>query len=527
MDLTAVLDYLPSVLRGCWRFRWQGMLVSWVLCLIGWIFVLTVPDVYQASTRLYVDTQNTLRPLLQGLAVDPDLNSDINLMMRAILSKPSLEKIARDTDLDLQIRDQADLEGLIDGLLASIEVSKDHNNILRIAFTHQDPTKALAVVTALLNEFIEGSLGANRTDAASAQVFLEKKLAEYEERLDETEQALAEFKKKNVGMMPGEGGDYFARLQNAMGRLAIIESKLNAAKKRRAELERQLEGEEPVFGLVPSGTDTGTGTPTIDRQIAQYEQQLTDLRLRFTETHPDIVQINNIINDLRAEKAKRLGEHLSDGETSYSPLDLNPVYQQMKIQHSQVDVELAELNAQYADQQKVVRNLKQKVDTIPDIEAELKRLTRDHEVTRTQYEQLLVRLESARLSEDAEKSKSDIQFQVLDPPSVPIVPAGPNRVLLATGVLILGLLAGGFLTVVLNFIRPVFYSARQLEHAFGISVLGVIGIAHANGANMRSRLGSLLLMASLAGLLGSYGLVLVFNKAGSELAGNLMSVTGL
>ncbi len=524
MDLAAILESLPWVLRGCWRFRWPAVGAAWVLCLVGWAYTLTVPNMYEASTRLYVDTKSTLRPLLEGLAVNPDLTSDVNLMMRAILSRPTLERIARDTDLDLEIHDQGDLEGLVDRLLASIHVSKDRNNILRIAYTHSNSEAALAVVSALLNEFIEGSLGANRTDAKSAEVFLEGKLRDYELRLNESEQRLADFKKLNVGMMPGEGGDYFARLQLEIDRLEMVESRRNLARQRRDELVRQLEGEEPVFGLM-SSDPVASGASGFDSQIAQYEQQLTEMRLRFTDTHPDIVQIKGIIEDLQAKKAERVSAQPRSSQT-YSALDANPVYQQMKMQHSQVEVDLAELNAQYASQKTLVRNLKQKVDTIPDIEAELSRLTRDHQVTRTQYSQLLVRLESARLSEAAEESKSDIKFQILDPPSVPVKPTGPNRVLLETGVLIVGLGAGVFLTIALNFIWPVFFSARQLERVFGISVLGVIGVDRADIAQGQARLGAFLLTASMVCLLITYGLVVVFSDAGANMAGQLMSVVG-
>lgn len=524
MDLAAVLESLPWVLRGCWRFRWYAVSLAWVFCLAGWLYTLTVPNIYQATTRLYVDTQSTLRPLLQGLAVNPDLTSDVDLMMRAILSRPSLEKIARETDLDLEIHDKGDLEGLVDRLLNNIEVSKDRNNILRIAYSHSNSETALAVVSALLNEFIEGSLGANRTDAKSAQVFLEGKLKDYERRLNESEQRLADFKKQNVGMMPGEGGDYFARLQLEIDRLEMVESRLNLARQRRDELERQLEGEEPVFGLM-SSDPVSIGTSRYDSQIAQFERQLTEMRLRFTDTHPDIIQVKSIVEDLKAKKAEQARAQ-PRGSQTYSPLDANPVYQQMKMQHSQVEVDLAELNAQNAAQKTLVRNLRQKVDTIPDIEAKLSRLTRDHQVTKTQYSQLLVRLESARLSEAAEESKSDIKFQVLDPPSAPVKPTGPNRILLETGVLIVSLGAGAFLTVALNFIWPVFFSARQLERVFGISVMGVVGVEHAELAAGRKRWGSVLLAVSLICLLTTYGLIVVFSDASANMAGMFLGGAG-
>src|SRR5262249_45066636 len=148
---------------------------------------------------------------------------------------------------------------------------------------------------------------------------------------------------------------------------------------RRAELMRQLEGEEPVFGLVPADDKANLTVTSQDRQIADFESKLSELRLKYTDTHPDIVQIQKTLDDLRKEKAEAIAKTGGAGRRAYSPLDLNPVYQQMKLQLSQVDVEIAQLQAEYADQAGITGGLKRKVDIIPAIEAELKRLTRDYD----------------------------------------------------------------------------------------------------------------------------------------------------
>ena len=96
--LTSFLDDV----QGCWRYRWRALIVAWVVCLIGWAFVLKSPNIYQASARVYLDSQSALRPLLQGLAVNPDVESDLALVRQAILSRPNLEKVARQTKLDLK-----------------------------------------------------------------------------------------------------------------------------------------------------------------------------------------------------------------------------------------------------------------------------------------------------------------------------------------------------------------------------------------------------------------------------------------
>ena len=74
---------------------------TWLLCPIGWLGVTTLPDQYESSARVYVDTQSLLRPLMKGLMVETDPNTQIRLMIKTLLSRPNLERITRMTDLDL------------------------------------------------------------------------------------------------------------------------------------------------------------------------------------------------------------------------------------------------------------------------------------------------------------------------------------------------------------------------------------------------------------------------------------------
>lgn len=512
-DIAEMLDYFRGILWGCWRYRWQGIALAWVICALGWLLVMLIPDVYRASTRVYVDTQSSLRPLLEGLAVNNDVLSDVGLMQRAILSRPNLERLARDADMDIQARDQAAFEKLINQLQSSIELMRDGNNIIEIGYQNRDARRALTVVTALLNNLIEGSLGENRTDSTAAEKFLVEKLSDYEGRLNEAEANLAEFKRRNVGVMPEEGADYYARLQQESAKLEMIDGKLRVARNRRAEIERQLEGEEPVFGLVPADDKAGLATSAEDRQITQFEQKLAELRLRYTDTHPEVIQITKTLEELRAQKEAAAAKAAGPARRAYSPLDLNPVYQQMKLQLSQVDVDIAQLQAEYADQSGVVGGLRRKVNTIPAIEAELTRLMRDYDVTKTQYDQMLRRVETARLSEAAEQSKDDITFRIIDPPTVPALPVAPNRPLLITIVLLFALAAGGALALALNLLQPVFYTARELEGRFGVAVVGTLRLVRTEPEMAVVRRKSTLVLASIGALVACYGLLVVFGIA--------------
>ncbi len=102
--LEQVLDYL----RGMWHRRWYGLAVAWVAVIVGSIWVFRLPDQYEASARVYVDTQSMLRPLMQGMTVIPDSGQQTAILSRTLLSRANVAKIIRKSDLDTAARKSAD-----------------------------------------------------------------------------------------------------------------------------------------------------------------------------------------------------------------------------------------------------------------------------------------------------------------------------------------------------------------------------------------------------------------------------------
>ena len=474
------------ILRGAWRFRWLGVAVAWLVAIAGWVTVQFIPDKYEARTQVYVDTDSLLKPLLSGLAVDQDVMSQVAMMQTVMLSRPNLEKVAHKNDLLLKARSQREVEAAIDALADSIELGRptaiSGSDTFVVAYRNKDPEVAHGVIRSLLDTFMEGSLGLKRTDAGVAQRFLQSQIADYEARLTAAEQRLAAFKQQNVGLLPGVGGgDYYQRLEVAMGTLQQMQQKLSQMTQRRNELQRQLDGEEPTFGLMGSPE----GSP-IDGQIARYRAQLDQLLLQYTEKHPQVQAIQQMIDQL--EQEKRGGARVSQsvappganvtGEQAFvRSLDMNPVYQNLRLALSQSDADIAEMRGQLAAQQAVVADLRSKVNSMPEIEAELARLNRDYEVNKQQYDTLLQRLESARISEQADQNTESVKFRIIEPPTLPVKPSGPVRPVLNTMVLLAALGAGLGIAVLFAQLHPTFATRESLQRGIDRPVLGTISVA--------------------------------------------------
>jgi len=466
-----LLRQIVAEFKGSWRYRWTAMTVCWITCLFGWVSVYGLPDSYESEATVYVDTNSALKPLLAKMTVRSDVLGRVELVTAAMLGRPQLEKVARETGMHLRADDREEMDAMIFEMEQRISIVNDARrepNLFEIMYRDKDPQMAQTVVASLLKIFVEDSLGASREGTEKAQQFLRDQLASLEADLTESEVRLAEFKKQNVGRMPGEQGGYFTRLQKEMDQLDTTRTELRLAVKRRDTLKRQLTGEQPTMVSSASGPQS-----ELDQRIVQNQNRLEELQLRFTDLHPDVISVKATLEQLRELQKQQLDALLNEDSTVVA--SDNPVFQNIQIDLANVNVQIATLTETESNQQRKIKELRSLIDVLPGVEAELSRLTRNYDVKQAQYRSLLQRLEVAVLSESAEQSE-EVKFRVIDPPFLPDKPAAPNRPLFLAIVLLLGLGAGGGLAFLRNQLQPVFNDPITLREVTGLPVLGSISL---------------------------------------------------
>jgi len=510
-----IIDQIISYLRGMWRFRWFIYVVAWPVCLAGWFIVDQIPDEYRATARVHVDTQSMLRPLLRGLAATSNLDSQITFISKTLFSRPNLEKIARMTDMDLNAETEDDMNEIVARLKSKIQLVSDrqNDNLFSIAYVDSDPQLAKQVVQSFITLFIENTLGDKRKDTDITQKFIGAQIKIYEDRLIEAENRLKEFKRKNLGLMPGSGEGYYSQLKSAKTRLSNAELELREVKNLRDELKRQLAGEEPTFGF-GSSLDAFSArlAHPFDGRIQQLEERLDDLLLRYTDRHPDVVAVQETMKNLKEKRDADLEEaqaSMPDLQRRTS-IDQNPVYQQLKISYGQAEARVASMLPRAKEYRKAVRRLESLVDTIPQIEADLKSLNRDYSINKGNYEKLLVRRESAKLAEDAEQTSDNVKFKVIDPPFVGSEPVAPNRPLMMSVVFVAGCLAGLAFVFFLSQLRPTIDGVNRLREFTGLPVLGSVSMIRTDAQKMRRRIEFISFAVVGSILFATYAGVLVF-----------------
>ncbi|WP_199610879.1 XrtA system polysaccharide chain length determinant [Flocculibacter collagenilyticus] len=487
-ELNQTIELILNYLKGIWIKKRYIIIASWLICPIGWAYVVSLPDTYSSSAKVYADTRNMLQPLLRGLTLSSNPDQEVLHIAKTLFSWDNLEDIAREVDLDVRANNQTEFEKIVDELKSNLTLSSTaRENIFTISYKGESPELAQKIVQTTLDKFVESTLGKNREDSDVAEAFLDQQIKEYETRLYEAEQRLADFKRKQSKIIP-ESSNYYELLKEEKKKLANATLILRELESRYESAQAQLLGEEPVFGLSPetTGPSRASITTQFDARISALESKLDELLIRYTDQHPEVQETQKLLVRLKksrkdelAEIAKSMAE--SDGTSSYmyDDLNANPVYQEMKITVANLRSEMASIKVRVEAFQKNVTELEDKINLVPSMEAEQTALNRDYGITRDKYQELLQRKESARLSREAANSTDDVTFRVIDPPKLPKEPSGPMRGLLYTVVLVAGFAVGIAIAFIMSQLKPVVLRASQLKQITGLPVFGVV--SHTDG----------------------------------------------
>jgi polysaccharide chain length determinant protein (PEP-CTERM system associated) len=471
-------QYLIGII---WKRRWLAFSIMAIVCLVGWTIVFLLPNKYEASTRLYINKETILTPLLKGLAVDSNVTqATANMMRRTLLSRPNLEKVLKETDLGLLAETDTEREKLLGQLSEQIVIkaSGDRGEIYSISYQDVEAQRATSVVKKLLDIFINEILIASKRDTNITELFLDKQIKVYEERLIKAEDELKIFKRQHLGVMSTQDKTYFEQLQAVKDTLRQSKLDMEEAINKKNELRRQINSIKASLSSSSPDADKKLVTPLSER-INALEAKLDDLLLNFTEDHPDVISTRRVLEELKTQRTKEL-ENMRHGVNNQN-LEANPAYSELTVELGKTQGEIAALSVRVKEYESRVKELSSLIDTIPEVEAQLARLNRDYDVNKRNYEELVSRRESASISQEAESNTDQLQFQIIEPPIVPLIPVSPNRIKLSSIVLVLGIASGLVFAWLMAQIKPTFQTVRDLRAKYELPVIGSISFVYSDG----------------------------------------------
>jgi polysaccharide chain length determinant protein (PEP-CTERM system associated) len=499
---------LRTYLTGTWHYRWIGMGVAWAVCVIGWLAVAMMPNQFQAVSMIYVDTDTMMTPLLNGLTVSTDPQQQVSVMLNTLLARPNLEQVVHLTNPKASGLSSAEMAKQVENLQDNIVIKPlSTKNLFQLSYTDKDPNRGLNVAQTLLSIFVDSNIGNKRHDLEGAQSFLDTKVNEYETLVRQAEQRRTAFRQSHLDVLsntitPDQArqGVEQARLQydGAIARLSSLRGQLSSIPK-------------IIYIDGPGALVLGTGNMAVAggslfQQLAAAKQALVDLKSRFTDDHPDVKAVKRQIAQLQSELSAQPSNAAQGSGSQSIP---NPVYVQTQSKLSDAETEVA-LQGQrlHEAQANLDRALKMSSQAI-DINAQFTNLDRDYDLVHKTYQELMARRESAKLSQSVNDEQSSITVRIVEPPKKAAFAVAPNRPLLNSAVILVGLLAGIATAIALSINAGRFFAKEQLASEFDYPIIGVVGrLARADDA-LNSRRAYTALAACTGLLLCGYVVVLI------------------
>jgi polysaccharide chain length determinant protein (PEP-CTERM system associated) len=508
-----------SILRGMWKYRWPAVLTAWVTAIIGVVVVFKIPDQFEASARIFVDTQSILKPLMAGLTVQPNVQQQVAMLSRTLISRPNVEKLIRMADMDLKASTKGEQDALVDRLSKEIQIKNTgRDNLYSLSFKDSDQEKAKRVIQSLVSIFVESSLGASRKDTDSAKTFLNEQIRQYEAKLEEAEARVKEFRLKNIEMQSPDGKDAATRVGELSRQLQQARLELREAENARDSAKQQLAAERNqstslVTQSLMQESAVSVATPEIDGRIEAQKRNLDALLQRYTERHPDIVSTRRLLKQLEDQKEQEVKElrkaALANAAPTQRAQTTSLAAQEMSRLLAGAEVQVASLKARVAEFSARHEAARESLKTAPQIEAEAAQLNRDYAIIKKNYEDLVSRKQSAVMSGELDVASGVADFKLIDPPRVTPKPVSPNRLALLPLALIAAVGVGLAVAFVASQLRPVFSDPQELRSKTGLPMLGVISMSLSDAERRAERRSMIQFYGASAGLVGLFVVGLV------------------
>ncbi len=458
------------IVRATRHRRWIAISVAWAVAIASFILISLTPERFEASSRIYVDTQTVLKPLMVGLAYQPDIDQQVRMLAKTLISRPNVERLVDKPELGLKFKDPKEREETITALIGQIRVvAAERGNLYSIAYRDADPELARKLVESMVSMFVSSGADGKKRDSVDAGQFIADQIKTNEAKLIEAEGRLKEFKVRNFGVSGVSNQDYFARMSVLSDEVTKLRSDLQAAEQSRASYRRELSAEDPQLPPMPPMPGAPNSIPVVD---TESQRKLVDeLSRRYTSDHPDLIAARRQLVQLESQKRQEAASRTKGSAAT------SPIYQSIRISLAEREAQVASLRSQLSMQTARLEQTRALAGRVPQVEAELAQLNRDYDVIRKNYDQLIARRESASLGVKLDESSQLADFRLVDPPRVSPNAVFPRHLHMGLVALVLSALAGIGAALMLDLLRPTVDDTKLLEQLSGRPALGTVSMS--------------------------------------------------
>ncbi|MDP3791002.1 MAG: GNVR domain-containing protein [Candidatus Omnitrophota bacterium] len=384
------VDYLNIVFRR----KWLIIIPVFIGLVGGMIFGNTLPKMYEASALILVEEGKVINPLIQGIAVSTSVAQRLSMLREQILGWDRVMQLIKALQLDKDIKNQWEFEGLVKKLRRSIKVAIRGQNLITIGYEGKNPAEAQKIVKTTVDIFISENMRLQSKEAENAIDFINDQVALYQKKIKQSE-------------------------------------------------------------------------------IANMDEQLKKLLVDSTDKHPMVIELK--------KKMSAAQKDLDKGNYNVDPAFLGsaaPEDKALKEELTRLKGEIATQSLDATDtgsnRAKVASPSNEKLYKLLLLDKLDKSEAQDQGVTQKLYNELLTRLETAKITQRLEASKEGTRYTILDPARLPLRPSKPNKMMLLFLGLIMGTGAGVGLVFLAELFDHSFLGIDEARNALELPIFGAI-----------------------------------------------------
>ena len=485
--------------REVWqRRKWLALVVFAAALAGGSTLTLSLPPLYRATASVIVERQQISEAFVRP-SVTTELETRIQTIHKQVTSRARLTDVITRFNLYPELRGQAPMDAIVERMRRDIDfglsgVEQMTGRTATIAFTlsysGRDPFAVAEVANTLVASYVDENTKSRERQAVRTAEFLKAQLDEVKRELGTQEQRERDFTLRHTSELPQQVDVNLAALDRLNTQLRLNGEYQLRTIERRERLEHQLQDAENASAPAPPPDSRAA-------QILKLEQQLGELRSKFSDRYPDVIRVKAEIAALQRQQASAPADNGTNGHGATAPAGRRATEQAL----GQLESELASLKQEEGMLRRLIADYETRVENAPKRQEELQRLSNDYKTAKDRYETLLKRYEEAKVAESLEQGQNVEQFRVLDPAVPSMAPVAPNTFWLL-GMSLVGSVALAFGAMVgAEKLDTSFHSVDELRAFAAVPTLAVIRRIPTPSAVRARRLRfALLTLAVAAGL---------------------------
>lgn len=501
-ELMPAAELVPALLREGHRHGIALATLFAVISLAALAIGLLWPRTYSASTTILVQSSDIIQPLMEGRAV-PTGNADrASLARQVVFSDRVMRDVLKIGGWDATHPTPVEQDRLIELIKGRTQITAPRPELIQIAYSDKDRKRTFDVATRMAELLIEESRAAKERESREAFEFIDSQVGAYHSKLIDAEQSLQAYRTANPDAQPGSATDVNSRIGALRSDVEQSRMTLTELQSSIGALQGQLSGESSV-------TAVQTRESLYRAQLVDLQAQLDRLLLTYTDQYPDVLRTRRQMEDVKRQLESEQSRPTDTGKSAFANASFNPHFLDIKRQLGEKQQAAAAARARMSAAESMLKEEMARSGRIAASEGTLAELTRDYEVNRDIYQDLLKRRENARVSMEMDREQRGLTLRVQDPAVMPLRPSGLRLTHFAlAGIALAFAVPIGLLASLVQF-DPRLRSAAQVERLVGVPVLATVP-AYRNARDRRARRSRLLIAALLVlGAIGAYALLLI------------------